>query len=230
MKRQQVAGCIDHWHAERGVYSVGGYVTEWIGARGHVWRPITGDMVMETSRFSGSRRAIGFNGTSQGMRCTITELAATNHSLAFVVQLVAASDPAGSVCLLSHTNGLLRTPSYYRLSLMHNGAGTLIAEGAGNAVSVSDNAAWVTTEERVWGASRVAGGTIELFSQGASLTSDTDSTATLPLIGSSLVLGHDPGGGTAASFFSGSIRSVSIYSVGKTEAEMAALYAQLYGA
>jgi len=79
-------GLLELLDADIGVTTYGGNITEWRGNRGHIARPITNDQQLDYATLSGGRRAVAFNGTTQGMTLELPELRRNNSSLIIAVQ------------------------------------------------------------------------------------------------------------------------------------------------
>jgi hypothetical protein len=87
-------GLLDVFEADYDSVELSGYnnVAAWRGRCGHVIRPLTNDMTVDTTALSGGRRGILFNGTTHGMTLELPELKSNSSSLVFVAHVFPANN------------------------------------------------------------------------------------------------------------------------------------------
>ncbi len=206
------------WDVEHGMHlTSAGILVGWEDIFGTMACPISQSMAIETSRFSGSRKALAFNGTSGGLRAWLEALRRTSDVLAFHVQLVTADNAATyrEICHLSSDGSPGRLEIFHPATVNY-----LQATGSTSTNNVTATTGWIVNTELIVSAVRVANTRLELFINGASVGSTTDETLGLPQVGCDFIVGHTANT-TNTNFFYGSIRRIAVYNVAHTATEAA---------
>lgn len=220
-------GLVELWDADYGMrFTSGGTFIQWTGRMGNVARPewAGAGLALNTNILSNGRRALQFNGTSSGLRCSIPSLRRACGNVAVHVQL----HPTVNTTALQGIVNITSDGSASRLYLNHPGtANYLRAEGVDAVVSATSTTGWAAGSEMVIGACRAIGSTLKLWKNGASLASVADSTTEVGLCGD-VGIGFD-GTLTALSWFTGYIRRIAIYVAVHDDAKAAAIDLQWRG-
>jgi hypothetical protein len=195
--------------------TAGGTIVGWRDVIGGAQAcPGIGGMVTETTRFSGSRRAVSFNGTTQALCAVLPQLRRTAKDLALYVQMVAADDIEAERSVVK----VISAAAVIRLEIRHTGTetemGIIGAEG-----SLEDSAYAWNLSEMVVGAARVANVRAQWWTNGTSMSTTSDTTAITSLFDEVIVGGS----------FYGSIRRIAIYNQPHTTTEAAIIDAAWRG-
>lgn len=208
--------------ADFGVGLNGAYVTQWRGRRGNVARPITADMTVDTTALGG-RKALFFNGTTQGLLLEIPELRRNCSILAIHVHMKsvwsATSQVAVSVPLDDATGHRVLGIGY-----ASSGA-VLCSSNAGTEIGTTFT--WTTNEMVICGV-RDRATRIEAFVNG-STTGQIGSSALSPQPAVTTVSIGVDSSPTPDVFFSGVIRRIAIFSIAHDDADAAAIDSQWRG-
>ncbi len=208
---------IEMWDVDEGLQlTAGGALVSWRGLNGTMACPISQTMAIETSRFSGSRKALAFNGTTDGLRAWLGQLRRASDNLSIAVQFVAADNPAAFRWLaeLSIDGGTRK------LAVHHSStADSVGCSGHLNTENVTWTTGWSIAAETTIEAVRESGDRIELYVNGGSVNSAADVTSATQNAGD-FIIGHSANA-TPGDFFYGSIRRIAVYNVAHTATEAA---------